>query len=216
MQTKEEIKNKKHYTFDDLYDLMLILRSPEGCPWDREQTHTSIRQNMIEEAYEACDAIDHADDEGLCEELGDLLMQVIFHAQIAEDRHAYTLMDILDGVCQKLIVRHPHVFGDVHVNDSEEVLTNWENIKNQTKGMDTLRQTLEGVALALPALMRAQKLASRTRKQGLDPASLLPEAKTEKERIGKALFEISMHAKSIGIDAEEALSDYNNLYLSRA
>lgn len=216
MQTKEQIKNKENYTFEDLYEIMSILRSPDGCPWDREQNHASIRQNMIEEAYEACDAIDHEDDEGLCEELGDLLMQVVFHAQIAEDRKAYSLQDVLNGVCQKLVVRHPHVFGELSVSNSEEVLKNWETIKNQTKGMDTLRDTLEGVALALPALMRAQKLYSRTKKQGVDATLLLPDAKSEKERFGRELFELCMKAKEAGIDAEEALTNYNNLYLSRA
>ncbi len=216
MQTKDQIKSKEHYSFSDLYDLMLILRSPEGCPWDREQTHTSIRQNMIEEAYEACDAIDHQDDEGLCEELGDLLMQVIFHAQIAEDRNAYTLQEVLDGVCRKLIVRHPHVFGNVEVENADEVLKNWETIKNQTKGMESLRDTLDGIALALPALMRAQKLVSRTKKASADPAAFMPEPKDEKERIGKAIFEIALEAKEMGIDAEEALTHYNNLYLNRA
>lgn len=216
MQTKEQIKNKENYSFEDLYEIMSILRSPDGCPWDREQNHASIRQNMIEEAYEACDAIDHEDDEGLCEELGDLLMQVVFHAQIAEDRKAYSLQDVLNGVCQKLVVRHPHVFGELSVSNSEEVLKNWETIKNQTKGMDTLRDTLEGVALALPALMRAQKLYSRTKKQGVDATLLLPDAKSEKERFGRELFELCMKAKEAGIDAEEALTNYNNLYLSRA
>lgn len=216
MQTKTALINKTEYSFEDLYDLMAILRAPDGCPWDREQTHKSIRQNMIEEAYEACDAIDHADDKGLREELGDLLMQVVFHAQIAADRGAYTIDDVLHEVCEKLIVRHPHVFGDVHVQDSGEVLKNWESIKNQTKGMNTLRETLDGIALALPALMRTQKLVSRTKKSGADPMALLPEPTNEKERIGRELFELALHAKEKGIDAEEALSHYNNLYLSRA
>ena len=216
MQTKDEIKNKEHYMFNDLYDLMAILRAPGGCPWDREQTHASIRMNMLEEAYEAVDAIDNADDTGLCEELGDLLMQVVFHEQIACDRNAFTMEHILDNVCRKLIVRHPHVFGNVQVRDSGEVLTNWESIKNQTKGMDTLRETLDGIAGALPALMRAQKIVSRTKKQNREICELMPEASNEKERIGKALFELAAKAKELGIDAEEALSDYNNLCISRA
>ncbi|MBQ2253262.1 MAG: MazG family protein [Clostridia bacterium] len=216
MQTKEEIKNKTHYSFDDLYDLMAILRAPGGCPWDREQTHNTIRMNMLEEAYEAVDAIDKKDDDGLCEELGDLLMQVIFHEQIAQGRNAFTMEEILDGVCRKLIVRHPHVFGDVKVNDSGEVLSNWESIKNQTKGMETLRDTLDGIATALPTLMRAQKIVSRTKKQNRDVRELMPEPTNEKERIGKALFTLALEAKELGIDAEEALGDYNNLCLSRA
>lgn len=216
MQSKEVLKKKQQFTFSDLYDIMLILRAPDGCPWDREQTHRSIRQNMIEEAYEACDAIDHEDRDGLCEELGDLLMQVIFHAQIAKDNDEFNLDDVINEVCRKLIVRHPHVFGETVVSNSGEVLSNWETIKNQTKGMETLRDTLEGVALALPALMRAQKLSSRTKKKGLCAMDLLPEAKTEKEHIGKALFTLAHQAKESGIDAEEALDEYNNLYISRA
>lgn len=216
MQSKEALKHKNHYTFEDFVDLMKLLRSPDGCPWDREQTHASIRQNMLEEAYEACDAIDQNDDAGLCEELGDLLMQVIFHALIAEDDGAYNLEQILDEVCKKLIIRHPHVFGEITISNSGEVLQNWESIKNKTKGMNTLRDTLEGVAQALPALMRAQKLVSRTKKQNVDINTILPPANNEKERIGKALFEIALAAKENGIDAEEALDHYNNLYISRA
>ena len=215
MDRKEYI-GKENYDFGDFYDIMKILRAPDGCPWDREQTHTSIRQNMLEEAYEACDAIDHTDDEGLCEELGDLLMQVIFHAQIAEEAGEFTLSDIIGGVCKKLIVRHPHVFGDTSVSGSDEVLTNWEAIKNQTKGMDTLADTLNGVALALPALMRAQKLCSRTKKAGVKVEELLPEANTPEERLGKALFLLCKEAQEAGLDAEKALTDYNNLYISRA
>lgn len=216
MQNKESILEKKQYSFSDLYDIMRILRAPGGCPWDAEQTHQSIRQNMLEEAYEACDAIDHEDFKGLREELGDLLMQVIFHAQIAEDSDRFSLEDVTQEVCEKLIVRHPHVFGDVKVESSGEVLSNWETIKNQTKGMQTLKDTLEGVALALPALMRAQKLISRTMKSGRDVTELLPDVKNEKERIGKALFLLCKEAKECGIDAEEALTDYNTLYISRA
>ncbi len=212
---KEELKQTAK-TFQDLEDIMRILRSPEGCPWDREQNHESIRQNMLEEAYEACDAIDTKDATGLCEELGDLLMQVIFHAQIAEDAGTFTMEDVLKGVCEKLIIRHPHVFGEVHVNDSAEVLTNWESIKNQTKGMETLSDTLNAVAGALPELMRAQKLYKRTKKAGVSPQSLMPLAKTPKEAFGERLFLLACEANEAGIDAEEALSDYNKLYISRA
>lgn len=216
MKRKDELIEASRYTLEDLCDIMRILRAPDGCPWDREQTHASIRQNMIEEAYEACDAIDKSDADALCEELGDLLMQVVFHAQMAEDEGAFTLDDVYREVCRKLIVRHPHVFGTTAVADSDEVLKNWETIKNETKGMQTLRDTLDGVALALPALMRAQKLCSRTRKQGMDPDALMPPATSEKERIGQALFTICKQAKDLGIDAEEALTDYNNLYINRA
>lgn len=216
MQSKEELLKKEAFDLTDLCEIMQILRAPGGCPWDREQTHDSIRQNMIEEAYEACDAIDHRDAASLCEELGDLMMQVVFHAQIAEESGTFTLSDVFRGVCEKLIVRHPHVFGELTVRDSGEVLSNWESIKNETKGMQTLKDTLEGVALALPALMRAQKLGSRTRKAGLDPRALMPEAKSEKERIGRELFEVCLRAKEAGIDAEEALTDYNTLYTNRA
>ncbi len=158
---------KDRYGFEDLVEIMAILRSPEGCPWDREQTHESIRNNFLEEVYEAVDAIDHKDTANLREELGDVMMQVVFHAQIAREEGLFGLEDVLDEVCQKLIRRHPHIFGTVSANTSQEVLKNWDAIKRQEKGQNSVSDTLRQVPTALPALMYAQKLQSRARKGGL-------------------------------------------------
>ena len=122
-------KPKDSYSFEDLVEIMRLLRSENGCPWDREQTHESIRRNFIEEAYEAVEAIDKKDDANLCEELGDVLLQVVFHARIAEEDSRFDIGDVADGICKKLVLRHPHIFGDVSANTSEEVLRNWDEIK---------------------------------------------------------------------------------------
>lgn len=133
-----EFKNK--YNFDDLIKIVSILRSPGGCPWDREQTHKSIRANFIEETYEAIEAIDNDDPELLKEELGDVLLQVALHAQMESEAGRFNIDDVADGVCKKLIVRHPHVFGDVKADNSNEVLKNWDAIKN---GLKIKNQTLK-------------------------------------------------------------------------
>ena len=144
---------KQHYTADDLAAIIAILRDPDnGCPWDKVQTHRSIRMNFLEEAYEAVDAIDLDDPELLCEELGDVLMQVAFHAQIEREAGHFTFAEVCDGVCRKLLDRHPHIFrGDESIKD-------WDSLKNKEKGRLTLADDLESVPRALPALMRAAKL----------------------------------------------------------
>ena len=146
---------KQHYTADDLAAIIAILRDPDnGCPWDKVQTHRSIRMNFLEEAYEAVDAIDLDDPELLCEELGDVLMQVVFHAQIEREAGHFTFAEVCDGVCRKLLDRHPHIFrGDESIKD-------WDSLKNKEKGRLTLADDLESVPGALPALMRGN--SSRT------------------------------------------------------
>lgn len=121
-----EFKEKESYNFDDLVAIMKLLRSPEGCPWDKEQTHSSIRQNLIEETYEAIEAIDTQDTALLKEELGDVLLQVVFHAEMESEKGAFSIDDVCDGICKKLIVRHPHIFSDVQADTSETVLKNWD------------------------------------------------------------------------------------------
>ena len=143
---------------------MELLRSPEGCPWDREQTHQSIRQNMLEEAYEAADAIDHMDMDNLKEELGDVLLQVVFHASMAQEAGQFTFDDVVDGVCQKLVYRHPHVFGAVEAGGPEGALSAWDAQKRAEKGQKTAADALDSVARALPGLTRAAKLQSKDRK----------------------------------------------------
>jgi len=141
-----------------------MTRLRKECPWDAEQTHTSIRPNMIEEAYEAAEAIDTGDDVLLCEELGDVLLQVVFHATMAAERNAFTLDDVISGVCAKLVDRHPHVFGQANVTDSEQVLRNWEQIKNDSKGFSGLREELNAISKALPGLVRLQKVLKKVDK----------------------------------------------------
>ncbi len=154
-----EFERKESYNIDDLIRIVELLRSPEGCPWDKEQTHKSIRQDFIEEVYEAIEAIDLEDTELLREELGDVLLQVVFHCQIERENKNFVFDDICDELCKKLIVRHPHVFGDLTVSDSGEVLKNWDSIKKKTKCQETYTDTLNAVAKSLPALMRRRKSA---------------------------------------------------------
>ena len=130
----QEFVNKEKYTFEDLVKIMELLRAPDGCPWDREQDHKSIRKNFIEETYEVCEAIDTEDRELLCEELGDVLLQVVFHARISEEYGEFTIDEVIKGVCEKLVHRHPHIFSDIVADTSDEVLKNWEAIKKEEKG----------------------------------------------------------------------------------
>ena len=146
---------------------MKLLRSEQGCPWDREQDHKSIRKNFIEETYEAVEAIDKEDMTLLREELGDVLLQVVFHTQMEEETGAFTFDDVVTDLCNKLIIRHPHVFGEVEVKDSGEVLNNWEAIKNKVKGTENFTETLKSVPAVFPALMRSEKIAHRAAKAGM-------------------------------------------------
>ena len=164
-----DFPEKSNYTIADLLEIIQILRGEGGCPWDRRQDHRSIRRNVIEEAYEVAEAIDLEDTQLLKEELGDLLMQVVFHAQLEQEVGRFTFDDVCDGVCRKLIVRHPHVFGEEAVADNPEVvLQNWEAIKRKTKGQASVTESLRSVP-ALPALMKTEKLQSRAAKAGFDP-----------------------------------------------
>ena len=156
---------KDKYTVDDLVEIMSLLRSENGCPWDREQTHASIRKNFIEETYEAVEAIDEDNPDKLKEELGDVLLQVVFHAQMEKEKGNFDFNDVCDGICKKLIVRHPHVFGNEKADSAEKVLDRWEEIKNETKEQ-TGGATLDAVPKQLPALMRCAKLQHRAEKAG--------------------------------------------------
>ena len=216
----------------DLLGIMEILRSPEGCPWDREQTHKSIRNNFLEEAYEAVEAIDTDDAELLREELGDVLLQVVFHSQLEKEAGGFGFAEVVDGIAKKLIVRHPHVFGDVAVKDSAEVLVNWEAIKRRTKGRETDAQVLEGVSAALPALMRAQKIRGKAAKaageKGDLSASLLrmqegmrrfSEAagsgrEERMEKLGDLLFSVAEVAGLMQVEAEQALAEACDRFIS--
>jgi tetrapyrrole methylase family protein/MazG family protein len=222
-----QFERKEKYTIDDLLKIMEILRSPEGCPWDREQTHGTIRNNLIEETYEAVEAIDTGNSELLCEELGDVLLQVVFHSQLEKENGGFDFSDVADGVAKKLIERHPHVFGDVTVRDSKEVLANWDAIKQRTKGRKTLADVLEGVSPALPALMRSQKLCKKAAKatgkvlgketslSELNEASRqvaqFPDSAGKEEKlqlVGKLLFSAAALSEAVGVESEQALAQY--------
>lgn len=220
----DAVRDLPRYDINALLEVMWILRSDRGCPWDREQTHASIRADFLEECYEAIEAIDCEDPAMLREELGDVLLQVVFHSCIEEEQQRFTFDDICDELCRKLIVRHPHVFGDVTVSDSGEVLKNWDAIKKQTKSQQTFTDTLDGVCKALPALMYAQKLGKRAGRAGMDwdsaeAAFACVRAETEElaeamkqedaaqieEELGDLLFSCVNTARHLGVDAETAL-----------
>lgn len=214
--------DKELYTADDLVAIIALLRDPEkGCPWDKVQTHQSIRMNFLEEAYEAVDAIDLEDSHLLCEELGDVMMQVAFHAQIEQEAGHFTWQQVCDGVCRKLIERHPHIFGgDTSIKD-------WDALKNKEKGRLTLQDDLASVPQALPALMRAAKLQKRAARYGVevtaDAAAVAQSAQTAQETadpqvaaqaVGQMLFAAVALARKAGVDPEEALQQYNADFLA--
>lgn len=148
---------KDKYSFDDLVEIVKILRAPGGCPWDREQTHRSIRSNFIEETYEAVEAIDNDNKTLLKEELGDVLLQVALHCEMEREEQCFDIGDVCDGICRKLIVRHPHVFGDRSADDAVQALSHWDDIKMKTKSQLTYTESMRSVSRALPALMRSEK-----------------------------------------------------------
>ena len=225
---------KNNYNIDDFLHIMKLLRSPGGCPWDIEQTHKSIRKNLIEETYEVIEAIDKDDKALLCEELGDLLMQIIFHTQMEEEAGTFTFNDVCDGICKKLIVRHPHVFGDVTVSDSGEVLKNWDEIKLRTKGQKSVGESLQSVPRELPALMRAQKLQQKAAKVGFDwedvsgaldkvgeetkelrAAIENADCENQLEELGDLLFSVVNVSRFLKFDSEEALTFASDKFLER-
>ena len=225
---------KSRYGIEDLLEIMRLLRSPDGCPWDREQTHESIKSSLIEETYEVIEAINKSDKDLLCEELGDVLLQVVFHSQMAKEAGSFSFEDVADGVCQKLVERHPHVFGEVKADTSEQVLKNWEDIKNKSKNRSTATESMLSVPRELPALMRAQKIQKKAKKVGFDWDSVdgafekleeetaeLKEAvasgsrKECTEELGDLLFSAVNVSRFIGCDAEEALTEASDKFLSR-
>jgi len=209
--------------FGDLVALMATLRGPEGCPWDREQTHSSISLNLLEEAYEAIDAIDRGDPAHLQEELGDVLLQVVFHCQMAAEAGQFQITDVLQELIEKLVGRHPHVFADKSTSPtSDQVLANWEAIKRADKGREGLE---EGIPPGLPALVYAHKALRRLAgvSRAVEPsaerlaelASQMSAAPTE-EVVGELLFQAAALAKQAGVDPEGALRRRSKAYLQQA
>lgn len=222
------------YGIEDLLQIMQILRSPGGCPWDIEQTHASIRADFVEEVYEVADAIDRADNTDLCEELGDVLLQVVFHSQIARESDEFDFLDVTDGICRKLILRHPHIFADTVVSNSDEVLDNWDRIKREEKHQSSYTETLQAVPKAFPALMRAQKVQKRAQKAGFDwkdaggPLKKVYEEADElsksldsgnenavAEEFGDLLFSVVNLARHIKVNSEQALAAATDKFIKR-
>ena len=217
MNQKVTFERKERYDFNDLKTIMDILRSEQGCPWDREQTHESIRSCMIEEAYEVVEAIDTQNAALLREELGDVLFQVMFHSRIEFEKNEFSVDDVVNDICEKMIHRHPHVFGETLVTDSNAVLEGWEAIKTAEKQRNTLSSKLRAVPPMLPALMRGQKIAKKaglcdetdakqTQQRMVALASQLETNEKEQSTvIGELLMQVSVYCAKQGIDAEQAL-----------
>ncbi|MGI6403899.1 MAG: nucleoside triphosphate pyrophosphohydrolase [Oscillospiraceae bacterium] len=214
--------------------IMELLRSEKGCPWDREQTHHTIRSNFIEETYEVVEAIDNEDTELLKEELGDVLLQVVFHAQMEKEAGSFDFSDVCDGICKKLILRHPHIFADEKAGTSQEVLRNWDAIKRAEKHRDTVADSLKSVPRPLPALMRSAKVQNRAAKCGFDypdPAMALGDLRSEvdeltealeqgdrqavEEELGDLLFSAVNVSRLMQIDPEQALTKSCDKFIRR-
>lgn len=229
-QMINDLLKKETYGFDDLVNVVVILRSEQGCPWDKEQTHQSIRNDFIEETYEVIEAIDSEDPVLLREELGDVLLQVVFHARIEEQEGRFDINDVANDICVKLIHRHPHVFADVEADNSEQVLKNWESIKSVEKQRVSVTDKLRAIPPMYPALLRAQKVgkkascfdfanAEQARDKVLEEVVEVMEVtqdpvEAEKE-IGDLLLAVTSLARMIGVNAEEALFHATNRFIDR-
>lgn len=207
-------KNQK-YNFDDLVKIVELLRAPGGCPWDREQTHDSIKRNLVEEGYELIEAIDGGKPEKIADESGDLLLQVVFHAVIGKEFGEYEINDVTDAICRKLIHRHPHVFGDTEVSGSGEVLKNWDAIKRADRGQAKIADELRGVSKYLPSLMRAEKIQKKAEKAGYAPTCRTEcDEKLTPDKCGKMLFDAADKCRRSGVDPELALAAYTEKFIN--
>lgn len=223
----EKFTVKDHYNFEDLLALTAFLRAPGGCPWDSVQTHSSIRRNFIEEVYEVCEAIDQEDPVHMCEELGDVLYQVLFHADLEREAGRFTMDEVIDGVCRKLVDRHPFLFGEKQADSADEALDRWDNVKRSLNGHKTHTQAMDSVSRTLPALWRAEKLHTKAEKAGLhrempieDAEAALAKLKSadgeEREKVlGDALFALTGYAREMQIDPEDALNGASERFIRR-
>lgn len=216
--------------FDELIRVMARLRASDGCPWDREQTHATLRQYMVEETYEAIEAIEDEDWDRLADELGDVLLQVVFHAQLASERGDFTIEDVCEKIVTKLKGRHPHVFADASVADSDEVVVRWEALKRLEEGYTSRVSTLDGVPRLLPALQRAHKLQKKAARAGFDweeiegPRDKVDEElrevdeagpETVEHEIGDLLFAVVNLARFLDVEPESALRRANERFTRR-
>ena len=231
---KLDFTKKENYDFNDLVEIMKYLRAPDGCPWDRVQTHESIRSNFIEETYEVIEAIDNKDSELLKEELGDVLLQVVFHSEMSAEENEFDINDVINGVCKKLVERHPHVFGDVVAKNSEEALKSWDNVKMNSKSQKKQSEAMDSVSKALPSLMRAEKIQKKAAKVGFDwdnvdgaldkvaeetdelkEAISKNDSKLQSEELGDLLFSVVNVSRFIKVDSEKALYDACDKFTDR-
>lgn len=235
MTAKENINAllaKDSYTFDDLVTVVEVLRSDVGCPWDREQDHKSIRNDLIEETYEVIEAIDNDDAVLLREELGDVMLQAVFHARIEQEKNNFDINDVCDGICKKLIHRHPHVFGSVEADTADKVLSNWEIIKSDEKQRITVSDKLRAIPPMLPALMRAQKVGKKASCFDFEDAHQvmdkiyeelgeLNEAVSDRskndveEEMGDLLLTVTSLCRKLDIDAEMAMNKATDKFIKR-
>lgn len=193
---------KPQYGYEDLLEIIRLLRSEDGCPWDKAQTHQSIRRGLLEEAYEAAEAIDNDDPVLLREELGDVLMQVVFHADIESDAGRFTIDDVCDGVVKKLLFRHPHVFGSQREDSPESVLVSWDKLKRQEKGQKTVADSMDSVARSLPGLWRAEKLQNKAASAGFE----WPDVQGALDKLEEEVAELRRAVEEDG-DVPEELGD---------
>ena len=224
---------REKYGFEDLQKIVIRLRQPDGCPWDAAQTHTSIRKDFLEEVYEVCEAIDRADNTLMCEELGDVLWQVAFHTRLAEEEGAFTMEDVISGICKKMIERHPYVFGAVEKPDSAEgTIAIHDAVKAQEKHQRTYTDAMNDVAKTLPALMYANKVQGRAKKSGFDWPTVegamdkvreesdevqarLDKGEDITEELGDLLFAAVNVARMQSVDPEEALLRATKKFMGR-
>ena len=230
----EEFVLKDKYNMDDLVAIIKVLRAPGGCPWDREQTHESIKKNFIEETYEVVEAINKQSSDMLREELGDVLLQIVLHSEMESENGNFTFDDVANDIVQKLVVRHPHVFGEVVANNTAEALNSWDAVKLKTKGQKNQTESMLSVPRELPALMRAQKIQHKAAKIGFDWDNVggavdklyeeIDELKTAMEQgkrldiedeFGDVLFSCVNIARFIDVDSEEALTASTDKFMSR-
>ena len=223
---------KERYDFEDLVTILEVLRSEKGCPWDREQDHKSIRKDFIEETYEVIEAIDTENPDLLREELGDVLLQVVFHAQIETERQVFDIHDVAGDICKKLIHRHPHVFGTVEADTAEKVLSNWEIIKSEEKERKTVTDKLRAIPPMLPALMRAEKVGKKAKCFDFGDADEVMDKVEEEltelgeairkedrtsmeEEMGDLLLSLTSLCRKLGIDPEVALNRATDKFIGR-
>ena len=224
----------KNVSFDRLVDVVAMLRSKNGCPWDLAQTHESLKADLIEEAYELIEAIDAKVPKKICDELGDLLMQVMLHSQIATDRNEFGVDEVIENLTEKLVRRHPHVFGSVVATDENEVLENWEEIKRGEDGNKDRKSSLDGIPHSLPSLQRAEKIQKKASRVGFDwnqTEDVLPKLQEEiveieesirnneiteiEMEIGDLLFSVVNLCRFLNVQPEEALRKSNRKFVDR-